>query len=186
MHYDERKAAQAAAFLIEQTPQKRMSHLKLMKLLYLAEREALRRFGLPMFGDRPVSMPHGPVLSMTLNLMDGDVESQPDGWESWISDKENHEVALRRQAPREQLDALSDAEAQLLGDIWARFGAMGKWEVRDWTHRHCAEWRDPKGSSLPIAWHEVARAVGYDEAAAQELALRIEEQEGIEAMLAAL
>jgi len=48
-----------------------------------------------MAGDRLVSMPHGPVLSRTLNLMDGDIESQPGGWEDWMSAKDNHQLALR-------------------------------------------------------------------------------------------
>lgn len=93
--FNERKVAQMAAYLLK----KRggcMSHLKLMKLLYLADREAMDRYGAPMSGDRVVSMPQGPVLSMTLNLVDGDIESSPNGWDGWVSDKANNEVALCR------------------------------------------------------------------------------------------
>jgi uncharacterized phage-associated protein len=75
--FNERKVAQMAAFFLGQVQGGRMSHLKLMKLLYLAEREALRSLGLHLTGDHLVSMPHGPVLSMTLNLMDGNIESHP-------------------------------------------------------------------------------------------------------------
>jgi uncharacterized phage-associated protein len=42
--------------------------LKLTKLLYLADREALARYGEPITYDLPVSMEHGPVLSRALNL----------------------------------------------------------------------------------------------------------------------
>ena len=80
--FNERKAAQMAAFFLGQLLDRKMPHLKLMKLLYLSDREAVRAFGWPISGDRLVSMPHGPVLSQTLNLMDGDVESQPGGWET--------------------------------------------------------------------------------------------------------
>jgi len=48
-----------------------MNYLKLMKLLYLADRESMRRNGRPISGDRYVSMDHGPVLSQTLNLING-------------------------------------------------------------------------------------------------------------------
>ena len=58
-----------------------MSHLKLMKLLYLADREGVHQLGYLLSGDRP-AVPHGPVLSMTLNLIDGDVESADGGCES--------------------------------------------------------------------------------------------------------
>ena len=86
MVLNERKVSQMAAYFLYKRGG-RMSHLKLMKLLYLADRESLRLYGLSMTGDCLVSMPHGPVLSMTLNLMDGDVESGPNGWESLISAK---------------------------------------------------------------------------------------------------
>jgi hypothetical protein len=39
--------------------------IKLIKLMYLAERLSLQRYGEPLTGDRLVSMPDGPVLSMT-------------------------------------------------------------------------------------------------------------------------
>ncbi len=184
--FNERKVAQMAAFFLGQTPEGRMSHLKLMKLLYLADREAVRKFGFPMSGDRMVSMPYGPVLSMTLNLMDGDIESCPGGWEEWISDKENHELSLRRPLKMDALDELSAAELDVLRSVWERFGAMGKWEIRDWTHKHCAEWKDPHGSSRPISFERLARAVGYDEVAAKEIAAQIEAEEKIDRLFAAL
>ena len=171
--FNERKAAQMAAFFLGQTHEKRMPHLKLMKLLYLAEREAMRAFGWPMTGDRLVSMPHGPVLSLTLNLMDGDTESQPGGWDEWISDKENHELSLRQPQDALDLDELAPAELDVLKSVWGKFGGMGKWEIRDWTHKNCAEWKDPNGSSYPIAYDALARAVGFDDAIAKELAAQI-------------
>ena len=124
--FNERKATQMAAFFLGQTPEGRIAHLKLMKLLYLADREAVRTFGWPISGDRLVSMPHGPVLSQTLNLMDGDVESQPGGWEAWISGKENHELSLRQPLDVVALDELAPAEIDVLKAVWSRFGHMGK------------------------------------------------------------
>ena len=46
--FNERKAAQMAAFFLGQGSGGRLAHLKLMKLLYLADREAVRAFGLPI------------------------------------------------------------------------------------------------------------------------------------------
>ncbi len=184
--FNERKAAHMAAFFLGQLPEMRMPHLKLMKLLYLSDREAVRAFGWPISGDRLVSMPHGPVLSQTLNLMDGDVESHPGGWEEWISDKENHELSLRQPLDIAFLDELAPAEIDVLKAVWDKFGAMGKWEIRDWTHQNCAEWVDPKGSSFPIQYDALARAVGFDDAAAQELAAQIQAEQEIDRLFAAL
>lgn len=184
--FNERKAAQMAAFFLGQTPEGRMAHLKLMKLLYLSDREAVRAFGWTISGDRLVSMPHGPVLSQTLNLMDGDVESHPGGWEEWISDKENHELSLRAPLNMVALDELAAAEVEVMQNVWNKFGGMGKWEIRDWTHQHCAEWKDPEGSSFPIAYDDLARAVGFDDSAAKQLAEQIQAEQEIDRLFAAL
>lgn len=186
MMFNERKVAQMAAFFLGQAQESRMPHLKLMKLLYLAEREAVRCFGLPLSGDYLVSMPHGPVLSMTLNLMDGDVESNPGGWEEWISDKENHEISLRQPFELSCLDELAPAEIEVLTTVWNQFGRMGKWEIRDWTHKHCQEWTNPHGSSFPISYKQLAQAIGYDAESAAELASQIEDEQEIDRLFEAL
>jgi uncharacterized phage-associated protein len=68
LSFDESKATEAAAFLLSRSDQT-MNYMKLIKLLYLADREALIRWGRPISTDRYVSMKHGPVLSNVLNLI---------------------------------------------------------------------------------------------------------------------
>lgn len=183
---NERKVAQMAAYLIRKDGE-RMSHLKLMKLLYLSDREAMARHGQPMTGDSVVAMPHGPVLSMTLNLMAGDVESNPGGWESWISDKENHEVSLRNPSFNpEDLDHLSQADMDVLDAIWDKFGHMGKYEIRDYTHNHCPEWQDPQGSSCPIPPQRIFAALGHSREEAAILAANLEAERSVDRLFASL
>ena len=66
--FDEEKTAQAAAYLLWKFG-RRHNVMALMKLLYLADRKALIERGHPITGDHMVSMPHGPVLSETLELI---------------------------------------------------------------------------------------------------------------------
>ena len=183
--FNERKVAQMAAFLLGKGGD-RMPHLKLMKLLYLSDREAMERYGFPISGDCIVAMPHGLVLSMTLNLMDGDVESLPGGWDSLISDKENYELSLKGSVTRSDLDELSQADIDVLEAVWARFGHMGKYEIRDYTHDHCPEWTDPNGSSNPIPYEKVFRAMGRSQDVAAELGARIEAERSLDKIFAAL
>ena len=183
--FNERKVAQMAAFLLGKRGD-RMPHLKLMKLLYLSDREAMERYGFPISGDCIVAMPHGPVLSMTLNLMDGDVESLPGGWDSLISDKENHELSLKGSVTRSDLDELSQADIDVLEAVWTRFGHMGKYEIRDYTHDHCPEWTDPNGSSNPIPYEKVFRALGRSKDVAAKLSARIEDERSLDKTFAAL
>ena len=65
--FNEQRVAQMAAYLLGRA-RGHTKYLKLMKLLYLADRESMKRHGHPISGDRYVSMEHGPVLSHTLNL----------------------------------------------------------------------------------------------------------------------
>ena len=185
MMFNERKVAQVAAFFLDKRDG-RMSNLKLMKLLYLADREAMWRYGAPISGDRMVAMPHGPVLSLTLDYMDGHLESSPGGWDDWVSDLENHELSLKRQVSRDTLDELSEAEIDVLESIWSQFGRMSRWELRDYTHKHCSEWQDPNGSSLPIRYEDVFIALGRSEADATELSTRIDAERDLDRLFAAL
>ena len=167
--FNERKVAQMAAFFLQQAGGT-LNILKLMKLLYLSEREAMNRYGEPLSYDAMVSMPHGPVLSMTYECMNGYGSEDPEGWDGWVSDKENHAVSLRRENTAiTDLDELSDADIEVLQSVWDSFGHMTKWQVRNYTHTYCSEWKDPNGSSYPIEYKDVFIALGKDQTIAKEL-----------------
>ena len=179
--FDDRKAGQVAAFFVD-AEGGRMDVIKLVKLIYLADREFMNRYGLPITFDRMVSMPHGPVNSQTYECIKGAVDCA--GWEEWIADREDHAVLVRKSVSRDALDELSDAEIETLQAVWQRFGTMKKWEIRDWTHDNCAEWRDPDGSSLPIAYADVFRALGRDDA--EDLAGHVEAHRHVDKLFASL
>lgn len=184
--FNEQKAAQIAAWFLSRQ-EGRMPHLKLMKLMYLADRQAMLTHGFPMTGDRFVAMPHGPVLSLTLSHINDEAPSSVGGWDSWISDKADFVVALARETPtREDLDELSDADLAVMADIWSRFGHMTKYQIRDYTHdpANCPEWTDPKGSSNPIPFKTVFLRHGFAESEADAMARRISEHHKVQYSLA--
>lgn len=89
-----------------------MSYMKLIKLLYLADREALLRFGCPITTDRYVSMDRGPVLSRVLNLITEEREPASQSlWTTAISEPDHYGVRLNKDIEPEEL---SDAEIELL------------------------------------------------------------------------
>lgn len=152
--FREDKAAQAAALLLKLRGGT-MSHLKLMKLLYLAEREALLRWRRPIVFDSYVSMDKGPVLSQTLNMMHGECET--DGiWNRSISSPTNNEVRLLDDPGA---DNLSDAEEELINEMYRSYGRMSRWEICEMTHG-LPEWRDPGGSNIPIEYRDILRGAG--------------------------
>lgn len=185
--FNEKRTAQVAAFLLHRAGG-RLPLLKLMKLMYLAERESLRRFGEPISGDKLVSMPHGPVLSCTLDLMNGWGSSEDGGWESWMTDKDDHQIALRDpsmiRTPEQDLLELSNGDLEVLESVWAEFGHMGKYELRDYTHGEgCPEWEDPHGSSRPIPLRRLFKALGYSEPGIKSAIDHLHEQERLNAAL---
>ncbi len=182
--FNEKKAAQAAAFFIFRAGGT-LQVLKLMKLLYLAERRSFEKYGEPMIGDRLVSMPHGPVLSSTYNHMNGELPSVEGGWDAWIADRAEHDLALRNPAalrsPGEDLTELSDADLEILGEIWNRFGGMSGSQLRNYTHDHCPEWKDPEGSMIPMELEELFRALKFSPEQTREALARLRAEDEISA-----
>jgi len=165
--FNEKRTAQAAAFLLHRAGG-RLPLLKLMKLMYLAERESLKQYGEPITGDKLVSMPHGPVLSMTYDHMNGALQSQDGGWDTWVDDRAGHDLALKDpsmiRSPEKDLLELSDGDLEVLGGIWEKFGHMSRFDLVKYTHSSaCPEWEDPNGSSNPITLDRLFGALGYTE-----------------------
>ncbi|MES0157555.1 Panacea domain-containing protein [Mesorhizobium sp. M0018] len=157
--YDVVKAAQAAAFFALKSGGK-INVLKLAKLLYLAERGFMSRYDEPMFYDHLVSMPDGPVTSITLNLINGDAED--DTWPKFVAPRQGYDVSVADGVTLANLENLSAAEMELLGELWEKFKTFDRYRLRDWTHqkKNVPEWEDPKGSSCQITHEEVFEYLG--------------------------
>lgn len=178
--FKERKAAQMAAFLLDRAGG-RLNVLKLTKLLYLAERESMKRYGFQISGDDMVSMPKGPVLSHTLDLTNGNVESAE--WEALIEDRESHDVRLRHAVSRDDLTDISEAAIAVLTSVWQDFGEQDQWQLVQYTHDECAEWEDPDGSSNPIPARRVFAAVGRNHEEAELSAREFRAQKHFDSLL---
>lgn len=155
--FNARKAAQVAAFFAVQGDGS-INILKLTKLIYLADRAHMDKYDYPILNDELVSMPHGPVNSMTYEFINGDLTD--DGWDEFITDRERHNVSLTCDFSLDDLDELSDSEIKTLQEVWSFFGSMEQYALRDWTHQHCPEWEDPHGSSNPIPYGRVFKYLG--------------------------
>jgi len=159
--FDVSKAAQAVAFFALKAGGS-INVLKLSKLMYLAEREFMARYDEPMFYDKLVSMPDGPVASITLNLVNGNIEDER--WSSFVAKREGYDVSVAQGIDAGALKHLSKADIRVLNDLWERFGGFDKYKLRDWTHvrENIPEWVDPLGSSYPIHHEDVFRYLRKD------------------------
>ncbi len=174
--FNERKAAQIVAFFAKMEGG-RIGVLKVVKLVYLSDRESMGRYGYPMLNDRLVSMPHGPVNSITYNHISG-MAGEAEGWSEFVSSRAGNIVGLAADYTEDDLDELSDAELEELHAVWDRFGGMTGSELRNWTHTNCPEWEDPDGSSEAIPHERVLKFLGHENAS--ELAEEIAAERRIE------
>lgn len=138
--------------------------LKLIKLLYLSDRESINQHGSPISFDVLMSMQYGPVLSKTLDLLNGFVQgSDSDTWAEWFDSRDNNDVALKRKVERDSLDEISDIDLDILNSVWCSFGKMNQFQLVDYTHANCKEWKDPNGSSSLIEDRAILKALNKSE-----------------------
>jgi uncharacterized phage-associated protein len=157
--FNARKAAQVVAFFARESGG-RINVLKLIKLVYLADRESMRNFDRPILFDQIVSMDHGPVNSATYDLVNGASDVSSD-WDSFVGPRAGHDVTLAREnIANEDLDELSRRDLKVLEAVWRRFKDYGKYQIRDWTHENCPEWENPQGSSAPIPYDRIFKFLG--------------------------
>jgi uncharacterized phage-associated protein len=154
LRFNERRATEAAARFLKLRGG-RMKYLKLIKLLYLLDREALLRWGRPVTTDRYVSMDNGPVVSRIYELiLDEPAPGTKSVWRSHISAPANWDVELMREPDAEEL---SRAEEDLIDDIFSKYGKVNRWELVRLSHEF-PEWRNPDGSAFPITYGDILRA----------------------------
>lgn len=158
--FKESKATQAACELLRRAGGE-MNYMKLIKLLYLADRESLIRRGRPVTFDQFVSMDYGPVPSKTLDLINyGNLRETSSGyWEKHISAPSEYRVEIQNDCPR---DDLSESERGVLDRIFEEYGDLDEWDLVDVVHE-LPEWEDPDGSAIPIDYGEILRLGGRED-----------------------
>jgi len=187
MAYNPKKAAQSIAYLAMQNGGEPLYVLMAVKLVYLADRESVRLRGHPIQSEPRVSMPHGPVNSVTLDFLNGSYNLNETGWADYLSDRANYQVGLRSNTTTlDDLDELSDREMDILSSVWKKFGNMDRFDLCKWTHdqKNVPEWEDPMGSSKTITMASLMAGVGLPNPI--ERARELEDHEYSASVLASL
>lgn len=158
--FNERKATQVAASFIKLCGG-RLNYMKLIKLMYLADRQALLKWGRPITYDSYFSLKHGPILSTTLDLINEGKQPNSDHvWFKHISIPKDYEVALSQDCLP---DDLSEAEESVINLTFEKYGHYDKWDLVDLLHSVLPEWQNPNGSSIPITYRDILMAGGKSE-----------------------
>lgn len=153
--FNSKKATQAACHLIKLAGG-RINYTVLLKLLYLADREALDKYGMSITTDAVFSMKSGMVLSHTYNLIKNDSRDDEllEYWRSFVQSASLTEVSLKSESPE---DELSNVELQILDSVFREKHTLGLKLIA--FHHSLPEWIDPGSSSIPISISEILQAL---------------------------
>ena len=141
--FEAEKAANTVLWLLHQHGG-RLSVLKLVKLIFFADRLHLIRYGRPIFGGRYSALPHGPVPSELYETMSKAGDATKDyrrvGYDLEALNSYNEEY-------------LAESDLEVLSEINKALGSKDKWALRDlshelkpWKNNFKADGEDPRES----------------------------------------
>ena len=154
-----RKAAQLCNYFAMKS-EGMIEKLKLINLLYFAERKFLSENHYPMLFDEYYSLPHGPICSSALNGIDGIIHEEI--WDNYIARNGNIVVAIKS-LTRDELDEVSDVELSVVDEVWKELGHMTASQLRNYSHLNCPEYTETEGR-IAISYKQILRALGEKDA----------------------
>jgi uncharacterized phage-associated protein len=179
--FNEIKTTQVAAIFIKLN-NGQLNYTKLIKLLYLADRTALSLWDRPLSGDSYFSLPNGPILSKTYDLINYKEDPQKKShWYRYIS-KKNYDVVLKNDPGHEEL---SKREIALIHRIFTKYKDKDWRQMIDICHRILPEWKDPGRTSNPIKVEKIFKAVNKTEKEIKIITEEISTLEYVRAVLSA-
>jgi uncharacterized phage-associated protein len=151
------KLTQAAAVLLKRH-NGFITRMRLLKLLYITDRELLAETRRPLTGDHPVAMDFGPVLTHTYDLLKGEATGV-DVWGRYIQQVAPY---THRLAEDPGVGKLSKRELSKLDEVVQRYWWVEDHELSLLTHEF-PEWKrnaPAKRSRKWIPTEHVLEAVG--------------------------
>ena len=159
--FDEKKATDAAAYLLSLN-KNRLPYMKLMKLLYIADRVSLSEYHYSITTDSYYSMKFGPVVSGIYDCIRHWNDLPDDSpWKRTIFiDKERYEAVLTDET--NSFDMLSEEEKDILRDANNGQDSENQFELSQFTHSF-PEWKDPGNSRIPLSIEDIINVTVKDE-----------------------
>jgi uncharacterized phage-associated protein len=124
--YNFTKSIELMAFFAQKIPG--VQKAKMMKLVYLADKEHFLRHGYPITGDRQYAMKLGPVPSQCLDVLDGDINPE----ETFKFLHINNNRILLLEYPNSS--SLTESELAVAGEILEKYGKKWWRSLIDETH----------------------------------------------------
>jgi uncharacterized phage-associated protein len=166
--FNEKKATQAAAALLNDLPGKQMDFYSFLKLLYIADRISLQETGALVTCDDMIAMDEGPLSDIVYNCIKGEA-ARCEFWQEHIhKEPEGYALSVKRNPGDSEL---CDYEVKLLHRVAVEHGSKTWWELRRLTHEF-PEYKQNyiQGSSCSIPLRDLLVAVGRGDQAKRIIA----------------
>lgn len=161
----------------------RMPYLKLLKLLYLADREAFKLWERPITYDNYAALDNGPIPSKTYNLIKSGADPSNSLWSKNIQTSE-YDVRLLNNNNNIKLKKLSQAEIELLTDLSIQHKDVNRWKLVDYTHTLPEYIKPNPGSSTPISYELLLKkGLNFTDEDILRIAQSLEEEEELSILL---
>jgi uncharacterized phage-associated protein len=146
-NFDHKKATQTLNFFASKAGGK-INKMKALKLIFLADRYHLRKYGRLVTDDCYVAMEYGPVPSTVRNIAEAD-KYLSKTFKKYASRYIKRIESGRRIESHEPVDEsyFSDSDVEALNFAWNNFGHLDEWGISDFTHNY-PEWERHESSIL--------------------------------------
>jgi uncharacterized phage-associated protein len=115
--------------------------LKIIKLMFLSDKCHLINFGRTITDDSFIAMKHGPVGSMSLDVLDKNMEffeiDQIEYCNEYL--EQVSQYVYRAKKIKKEYDLLSESDKEIIQEIVNKFGHMNSWDLIQLTHKY-PEW----------------------------------------------
>jgi len=164
--FDVKKIVQIVNYLLKLNKDK-INYTKLMKMLYISDKELLKQNDFTITGDQYYSLDNGPILSNVYDLI-GDKHSDKNMqlyWDTFFC-KEGYDVKLvhDNQLPG---DKISKAEKDVLDKIDKQFKKKSFGDLIDYTHDEKlfpeVKWKEAGESSIELSIEDILKSIGRTE-----------------------
>lgn len=141
--------------------------MKVIKLIWLADRYHLRKYGRPIVNDEYWAMSFGPVGSSVKDIAESSsflADEERNYSQQFIKNVDNNTV---RSAADIDLDVFSETDLEALSFIYENFGNFDQYELADLSHKY-PEWKKFE-DKLEINTRELMSYINFFDVAEESL-----------------
>ena len=134
-NFDHKKATQALNYFAT-TSGGKINKMKALKLVFLVDRYHLRKYGRLVTNDNYLAMKHGPVPSITRDIVESNDyldDAIKDYFQEYIEPVDRWTIASLNQP---DTSVFSETDIEALNFVWRIFGHYDQFQLRDITHTY--------------------------------------------------